>query len=322
MTVWAFNKPEAEEDRKAVYQAIQTGQSRFGWSWDDKNNLRQHYWAAFNSKQRFLLRIKPGDWIVHVNLPSQGKCTAVQVLSEYTFDQGLAFPRGSDFRHCIGIDPATIITFNRNDPNVLPSVNLKLPRRCYRVLAVADFLTSIENLKTDEVHLKKGESRQKYHLKKKTDEYLLKIAELIQSMNKSKDLERFIADVFRQIPGVKIIENGFGWGTDHGADLIIDICTAIGHLQFENRIIVQIKSYTGNHSETDAVEQVKTGLAKYSGTAGMIITTAKKTPGLENKIQAVSDELDLQIDLLDAEDAARFVIKHAPDLLFNLEGIS
>ncbi len=96
----------------------------------------------------------------------------------------------------------------------------------------------------------------------------------------------------------------------------------MGNLEFENKIIVQIKSFEGSHQDIDAVKQIKTGLEKYEGTAGMLITTAKKSEALENKIQEVSKEIGLPIDLLAADDVAKFVIKHAPELLFKLEGIS
>ncbi len=323
MTVWAFNTPDAPEQRKSVYQSIQQGFSRFGWSYSDECNLRTHFWSKENAPQRFLLRIKPGDWVVHVNIPHQGKCTVAQVTSEYTYDEGLKLSQGVDFRHAIGVDPASILEFDRNSPNVLPSVNLKFRGRFQRARQPADFLKSVENLKAKAINLKQGESRQKHHLKTKTNEYLPKIAGLIQEMNKGKDLERFMAEVFRRVAGVvDVVENGFGWKTDHGADLIVTMCTSLGHLQIENKIIVQIKSFTGEHVDTAAVEHVKTGIKMFSGSAGMVITTAKKTKSLEDKIQAVSEEIELPIDVLDAEDVARFVIKHAPDLLFQLDGIS
>jgi hypothetical protein len=99
-------------------------------------------------------------------------------------------------------------------------------------------------------------------------------------------------------------------------------CTVKDQLEFENKIIVQIKSFEGSHHDLDAVKQVKTGIEKYAGTAGMIITTGKKTEELESEIQKVSEEIGRPIDLLASDDVAKFVIKHAPELLFKLDGIS
>ena len=160
-------------------------------------------------------------------------------------------------------------------------------------------------------------------MKDKTDRYLSEISTLIHEMHKSKNLERFLAKVCRKIPGVADVnENGFGFGIDYGADLIVTMRTPLGNLEFENKLIVQIKSFGGTHYDLDAVEQVKTGIEKYAGTAGMIITTAIKSEELEGKVQECSEEIGLPIDLLASDDVAKFVIKHAPELLFKLDGIS
>jgi hypothetical protein len=324
MTIWAFNKVDAADARELVYQSIKSGKSRFGWSQADEHNLKlKDNWTEWHSKQLFLLQVKPGDWIVHINTPHWGRCIAVQVLSEYDFDDGLQCSHGPDFRHCFDVDVSTIIEFDRKDANVLPSVNLNPRQRYHRIYAVDDFLKSIDNLRNDTVRLNDGESKEEYHLKDKTDKYLTEISQLIHEMHKSKNLERFLAKVFWKIPGViDVNENGFGWGTDYGADLIVTMNTSLGNLEFENRIIVQIKSFEGTHNDLEAVEQVKTGIEKYAGTAGMIITTATKSEELESKVQNTSDEIELPIDLLASEDVARFVIKHAPELLFKLDGIS
>ena len=138
-------------------------------------------------------------------------------------------------------------------------------------------------------------------------------------MHKGKNLERFLAKVFRKIPGViDVNENGFGWGTDYGADLIVTMRAAFGNLDFENKIVVQVKSFYGEHYNLEAVEQVKTAIKKYDATAGMIITTAQRTEVLEDEIQVISDKLDCPIDLLAGEDVAKFVVKNASDLLFRL----
>jgi hypothetical protein len=324
MTIWAFNKADDAEARELLYQSIKSGKSRFGWSQKNEHNLKlKDNWTDWHSKQLFLLQVKPADWIVHINTPQWGRCIAVKVLSEYEFDEGLQCSWGKDFRHYFNVDINTIVEFDRRDPNVLPSVNLNPRQRYHRIYAVDDFLKSIDNLKNNAVSLNNGESKEEYHLKDKTDKYLSEISDHIHKMHKSKSLERFLAKVFRKIPGViDVNENGFGWDTDYGADLIVTMSTALVNLEFENKIIVQIKSFEGSHHDLDAVKQVKTGIEKYAGTAGMIITTGKKTEELESEIQKVSEEIGRPIDLLASDDVAKFVIKHAPELLFKLDGIS
>ena len=72
----------------------------------------------------------------------------------------------------------------------------------------------------------------------------------------------------------------------------------------------------------DHFNQIKTGIKEYGGTAGMIITTATASEQLENEIQQFNDNNVTPIDLLAADDVAKFVIKHAPDLIFRLDGIA
>jgi len=324
MRVWAFNKVNDVVARELLYQSIKSGKSRFGWSQKEEHNLKlKDNYTEWHSKQLFLLQIQPDDWIVHINTPSWGNCIAVRVTSSYDFDDGLQCPWGTDFRHFFEVDINSIVEFDRRNPNILPSVNLNPRQRYHRIYAVNDFLQSLDNLSTNKVaSLAQGESKEEFHLREKTETYLSEITKLIHETHKSKNLERLLAKVFRKIPNVvDVSENGFGWGTDYGADLIVTMSTSLSNLQFENKIIVQIKSFEGIHNELNAVEQIKTGIQQYAGTAGMLITTAKKTEALESKIKDVSDELGLPIDLLAFDDVAKFVIKHAPELVFKLDEV-
>ena len=320
MNAWAFNKAENKEARKLIYESLKNGKARFGWSQSDETNLTvKDNWTKFHSKQLFLLQIKPGDWMVYVSTPEWGQCVAVQALSEYQFDAGLNCEWGQDFRHNFDIDIDNIIEFERRDVNVLPNVNLNPRQRYHRIYAIEDLLISLDNLKNKNVTLSKDESKEEYHLKSKTDIHLVELSKLIHQMNKHKNLERFLAKVFRRIPNVvDVIENGFGWGTDYGADLIVTSKSSIANLEFENKIIVQVKSFEGAHKGINAVEQVKMGIEKFDGSSGMVITTAEKTERLESEIQKASEAIGKPIDLLAVEDVSKFVIKHAPDLLFNL----
>ena len=145
--IWAFNKAGTREKIKLIYDSIKDGKSRFGWSYKDKHNLKiKENWAQ-NSRQLFLLKITKGDWIVHVNTPKWGRCIAAKVISEYNFDQGLKTPKGYVFRHCFEIDVNSIMEFDRNDPYIPPTVNLKPRYRYQRIYAVDDFLKAVDNLR-------------------------------------------------------------------------------------------------------------------------------------------------------------------------------
>ena len=321
MMVWAFNSVN-ESEIGLIYDSIKKGKSRFGWSWEKEHNLKlPDNWTEEHSRQLFLLEIKQGDWIVHINTPEWGKCIVGEVVSEYDFDEGLQLSDGSyDFRHNFSIDTASIIEFERANPNVLPRVNLCPRTRFHRVYAVTDFCESIENLKNNKINLNDNESSGERHLKDKTKSYLKEISDLIHEMHKGKKLEHFLAKVIRQVPGVvSVKENGSRWGTDHGADLIVTLRSAIDTLEFENKIIVQVKSFEGKHYDLDAVDQIKTGIEKYEGAAGMLITTAESTGDLKSAIKKLSKSINKPIRSLCGAEVAQFVIKHAPELLFDLD---
>lgn len=323
--IWAFGAYRAPsisctpECFELLRKSIENGKSRLGWSAENKYNLKNEKWTDQDSKCRRLLQIEKGDWIVHINMPEYGKCTAVKVTSEYDFDEGILNGEKMDFRHYIEVEEP--IVFDRNDPNVLPTVNLKPRRRLEKILAVDDFLQSIANLKEGTVKLPEGQSGGEYHLKEKIHkkELLSQISGIIHEMFKGKKLEEFLAKVFRQIPNVENVENNGLGGPDYGADLIVYMGTPLwGGLDFDNKIIVQAKSYDGVHHVLGAVDQVVSGIEKFEGTAGMIITTAKKSEELEKKVEEASTELDKPIALLDSEDLAKFIIKYAPELIFEM----
>ena len=323
--IWVFNKADDPQDRLLIYQSVLAGKSRFGWSSSETNDLLDdnNYWKKENGRQRRLREVKPGDWIVHRNTPEWGRFVAARVTSEYQFDEGLQCPNPSpsgriDFRHCFEVDTDTIVEFDRLDPNVLPTVRLNQRQRLERIYEVADFLASIDNLEKGAVEMGAGESREEYHLRAKTDKELLSITAHIHETHKGKNLEGFLAQVFKKIPGVEEIEEHGkgGWRTDHGADLIVTMLDPL--LGLERKIIVQVKSYEGEHRDLHAVEQVKTGIEEFGGDAGMIITTAERTEVLENEIEKISGEIDRPITLLAGPEVSAFVIKHAPELLFNL----
>ncbi|CAH7117720.1 Mrr_cat domain-containing protein [Vibrio chagasii] len=314
MAVWAFSKVDDSTNRSLVFESIRNGKSRFGWSQRDEHNLLLEQWSDWHSKQQFLLEIQPNDWIVHINTPEWGQCTAVKVVGSYEFDEGVKSTHGTDFRHSIPVDSTTICVFSRRDDNVLPSVNLRPRSRYHRVYEEQDFHQSITNLRNNSVDLSR-ESKGEFYLKEKTKAYLAEITSSIQQMNKSKDLELYLAKVFRKVEGVvDVKENGSGWGTDHGADLIV----TFKNLNFETKVVVQVKSFEGSHYSLEAVSQIEEAIKVYEANAGIIITTAVSTESLEASVQSLSDKIGKQIDLMAGEDVARFVLKYAPEMVFKV----
>ena len=260
-----------------------------------------------------LREVHEGDWIVYINAPWWGHCIAARITSEYKFgDKNSASP------HYFDVDTSTVIEFERNDKNVLPTVHLRPRRKFERIYQEEAFRESIENLKNNKIQLEGGETREIHHLKKELASMLSDIVVKIQQMNKSKNLERFLHKVFDKVPNVKNVTlNEVGWGTDHGADLIIDTHIKIAYnIEYPHRVVVQVKSYEGTIESAHAVDQIVGAIEHYEADAGIIATTAESTETIEKEIKEKSDHVGKPIDLLAHEDLARFVINHAPELLF------
>jgi len=313
--IWAFAQIPDDDARAKVFAAIKNGKSRFG-CWGTVEDLR----LEWDGKLAFLLRIKDGDWIVHVNMPHWGRCVAVRAIGSYAHDAGITCAWGADFVHYIPVDPSTFIEFDRHDPNVLPTVNLQPRARYQQVHAKKDFFASLENLRTNRVTLKDGEARELAHLREKVGPLLGDLTRLVHETHRGKNLERLFALVFRNMPNVvDVIENGFGWGTDYGADLIVTLQNSFGNLQLERKIVVQIKSYADSHYDLSCVEQVVNAIGQFGADAGMIVTTAETTEQLETEISKRAADLGKPIDLLAGKDVAQFIIENHPGLLFTAE---
>lgn len=308
--VFAFAQIDDQDARLKVYNDIKNRKSRFGM-WDQSVSLREQLYG----KNASLLSIKEGDWIVHVNMPSYGKCVAVKTVGDYGFDAGVTCSWGSDFNNFIPIDPESIVEFDRNNPNIIPSVNLAPRRRIQRISRVNDFLTSLKNLEVGTYNSIAQQDKGVTHLQEKVAALLPQITARIQEMNKSKEFEKFLNRIFSSMPNTVSTPNGFGWRTDNGADLLVEFNNPITGINVTTKLVVQAKSYSGEHFDTNAIDQIVEGINAYNADAGLLITTANETEVLEKYIREKSEAIGKTIDVIAGNDVAKFVLRYAPELL-------
>jgi hypothetical protein len=337
MTVWVFNTPQGDEQVDFVYASLQKGISRYGWSYvntADLHKMENKDWEELDESEtdcwnrgHFLLDVEKGDWVVHVNVPERDMCTAGKVIENYKFDSkknkiGVDdYSDGGDFRHTLGIDVDTLITFNRNNENITPFISrrLKLQGAHWRISDTAEFLKSIENTRNNAVSVPENITHGLYYLRKDLKTPLSQITEAIQRNHPGKKLEEFIAMIFEKVPNVVgVKQNGSGWGTDYGADIIVTYSKGlpINGLQQEAVTIVQVKSFTGIHWSDEAVEQIKTGIDKYEASSGLIISTAEASDDLLKSIEKAQKQIKKPIALMAGEDVAMFVIKYGAEYIF------
>jgi hypothetical protein len=321
MTIWSFNKVGSDEEISSIYESVKSGISRFGWSILDRHNLLLPERSEWYSQQAFLLSIQPGDWIVHISTPTYGKCIAAKVVEGYFFDDGIVCEDRCDYRHAFKVDVDSIVEFDRRDPRIPDSVNLQPRSRQQRVHAAEDFISAIDRIKRNDEHVGTPTSRIE-HIQADSAKLFAAITESIQSKNRGKELERFFADVLRCIPNVDYVkENGFGWGTDHGADLIVFMKNNFAGIEFENKIVVQVKSFRGDHYDLTAVDQIRSGIEQYDADAGILFTTGDSTQALEDRVAEVATQMNKDIKLIAGIDIAKFVIQYCPEKIFDLGSV-
>ena len=330
MAIYVFNKGNDEAVNFVSKSLKNDGISRFGWSYHDNANLRDlenKPWSEMNdreietwNKSKFLLNIKPGDWVVHINVPSWGLCTAAKVESDYFFGENNEI---SDFRHCLKIDKSSLVEFDRNAEEVHPyiSARLKLQGKYWKIFAEKEFFDSLDNLKNETKISNKGDSVGLHFLKDELNEALESVTYLIHKTHPEKKLEYLICDLFKNIPNVtEATVNGSGWGTDFGADIIVKYTSGLGilNLQHEETLVIQVKSYEGEHWDINSVDQIKTAIEKFQANCGLLITTANSTKALEEAIDNLSKEIEKPVALLAGSDVAKFFLKFQKGMLFEI----
>ena len=321
MAVYVYNPPEGEEAISFVYKALtnpERGVSRFFWSYTDKADLSflmGKSWEEMDEEERdcwshgkYLLRINPGDYIAHVNVPEYGKVTVGRVVSYYYFDKEMPFGDGNQ---CFDVED--VFTFDRNDERIHPRASSGLKHQG------AHWCPSGQDELLEAFAIVRGEKKLDddfSYTSKEMNEVFKSFAAKLQRLNPGKALEAFMAEVFRKVPGVtNVIENGSGWGTDNGADLIVSYRKGIPGYEEEEAIVVQVKSYEGAIYSTEAIRQINDALKKFDAVSGLIITTADSTPVVEEAVAKLSDELGKPVYLMAGQDTARFVLRYGIDLL-------
>lgn len=143
---------------------------------------------------------------------------------------------------------------------------------------------------------------------------------IIQRSHPRKILEGFVAKVLREIyHDFTVFENGSGWKSDHGADLIVGN-SIVGTSIIYRPMVVQVKSFNGLVSDKKCVEiinQIEEAINYYKAVYGRIITTGYSTPVLEEAIAKLAIAMNTKIDVIAGDDFAGWVLKNTGlDLLF------
>ncbi|HEX3035885.1 MAG TPA: restriction endonuclease [Thermodesulfobacteriota bacterium] len=124
--------------------------------------------------------------------------------------------------------------------------------------------------------------------------------------------------MLQKIPGVVDVRWQGGAG-DHGADILVtfEAGLPIPGLENEYAVVVQVKSFEGEHWDTRAVEDIRRAFEYYpEASMGLIISTASaSTTVLDNALDKLKEESGKPIALLIGPDVAAFLLRFGAKLL-------
>lgn len=323
ITIYAL-KGSSECD---VLSSLQKGEGRFGWSYLESADLKElkkrvdeKGWNALTDEEKdcyqvFLLDFKAGDYVVYINAPEWGKCTVAKVTGQYQWKF-----EDDDFNHRFPVEPSSVYVFDRNDASVHPALRsrLKLQGRWWRIYLKDEFAELLEVLKkgvTPSVRTPEANLR---FLSNEIQPFLLNITQLIHHTHPNYDLEGLFAEVFKKIPDVIDVKWQGGAG-DHGADILVtfDGGLPIPGLEKRSVLVVQVKSYEGDHCDTKAIEDIKRAFEHYpEASMGLIISTANSiTTPVEQELDKLREESGKPVSLLVGADVAAFLLRYGAKLL-------
>jgi hypothetical protein len=317
-----------EENAARVFASLKEGEARFGWSYvetanllDLQKRLQKNGWDSLSEKERdccqeFLLAVRPDDYVVYINVPAWGQCTLAQVTKPYYWKWN-----DDDFNHRLRVDPTSVKTFDRNDPFVHPSLSarLKLQGRWWRIYATKEFEELLAILRGEPpVGPLSASTRNLGFLSRDIRPLLLQITELIHRTHPNYSLEGLMAEVLKGLPAVKEVRLQGGAG-DRGADILVTVEQGhplTGDVK-QTMCVVQVKSFEGEHWDTQAVEDIRRAFQAYpDAEAGLIVSTASKSgPTLETALDKLKVATGKHVSLLIGEDVALFVLRYGPHLI-------
>ena len=325
-TIYAL-KGSTNPDRDAItYKSLKEKVGRFGWSYvetADLNKLRTRIIEgdSLTDEERkcyhpFLLDIKENDYVVYINIPEWGKCTLARVTGPYYWCY-----EDCDFNHRFPVDAESVHVFDRNDAVVHPQLSskLKLRGKFWRIYKLhEEFKRLVEALKKGEDGRPRTMETSLHRLKEEIQPALKSITEKIHHTHPGSDLEKPIAEIFRNVPGVKEVKEQGGAG-ERGADLLVifEWEVPILGIQEQSTWVVQVKSFEGEMWAIKAVNQIREALDHWDAQMGIIVSTASSgSEALDNALEELREKTGKPVHLLIGEDVAAFLLRFGDQLLF------
>ena len=319
MTIYALR---AGDNAQRVMDGLAKGEGRFGWSnvptadlHELQRRMQAHGWSSLTHdeqecNQQFLLKLKAGDHVVYINVPTYGECTTALVTGPYFWRWD-----DDDFNHRFPIDVASVRTFSRTDSRVEPALEsrLRLQSRQWRVKTEREFQRLLDALAAGGPARQRTAADNASLLRTALDDILVNVTREVHRTHPRVSLEPLMARVFASVPGV---EATAGMGThDKGADVVVEyeLLHPLSGQPQARKCVVQVKSYEEAHWDTRAVDDIRRAFKAHpDANEGLIVSTATEgSSNLDAELEKLRKEFpDRPVDLLLGKDLALYLLQH------------
>ena len=336
MSIYAIKAPTTQIKVDMVYESLRNGEGRFGWSYVEtadllqlRNRIESNGRESLSTEEKdcyenqtFLLELQKDDYVVYVNVPEWGKCTLARITGSYEWRW-----EHDDFNHRFPVDRASVQSFDRNSAAVPAalSARLKLRGRSWPVYAEREFNKLLDRLPEDEGAIPRTWEHNMRDFSDQVRPLFGNIADLMNRTHPGKDLESLMKQLFERVPGVGV--NGVTpkqGGADHGADLIVDFeFVPIPGLVQTQTLAVQVKSFSGQHKESGAVEDLERAFCYYEKQGqfihmGLVVSTATEVGDtFRQEVDKLSEKSQKPVSILAGADLVAFFLRYGADLMWS-----
>ena len=306
---------DSQDLARKLFESLQKGSARIGWSWLDNLDLSQIIsgnWNEFDGNQQdawychgFIDRAQIGDLLFYPNVPEFGKFSVAKITGEYRFlsaDESL----DGDFRSARNCELLTKRPVSKSDEIVAPVLRarLDLRGRFYQLYAdeeIADFLNRLPEAGTATADISAT-------LEKMLEEAAKSMESKWSRMFPQKDLSKVLAQLLMDRGDTVEYKEGPG---ERGADLIVSMENEF--LREPILIGVQVGSYEDKVWPNKVVEKLNQLLSGWKDNKlnyGALVLAGK----CEDDAQAVINEHnknnpDKKVILLDGRDLALLALR-------------
>jgi len=194
-----------------------------------------------------------------------------------------------------------------------------LQGRYWRIFFENEFNALLEALRKGEPGKPRTPDVNQALLRSEMQPLLQNITRAIHRTHPRCDLEILMAELLRQVPGVREARRQGGAG-DHGADILVvfEGGLPIPGMEQQRICVVQVKSFEGEHWDTKAVDDIKRAFERWpEAEMGLIVSTAdRSTEALDEALTKLREEDPRKrpVGLLIGSDVATLLLRFGAEL--------